>query len=547
MDPLQRSPTTGPAAQLKLHDTAAIDVMLDALLGTEPPPIVLAFAETGLRIPVPPGVPIAGWQTTSGFSSGIELCTPADLPAVLQAWERARMQRFAQAVVHPRTAPDICVTLHFIDARHRYGTYLGIVTGLPNSIGGPTAKMPALRAKVCTLERDEFSHVRAIGPTVTEILGWTADDLLGHRTLSLAHPDDRKDAVSNWLEMLARPGNGPRALTRYRNRAGRYIWFEVTHCNLLADPARRCVVSEMVDVSERMEAVDALRASEQLLRRLTESLPLGIIQIDAARRIVYRNKRLLAILGKTGAATLEDHFSSIAAADRASFDAALTAVLSGGRPAEFELSIDGPGGARRCGVTMLAVDTPLGKPTGAIVSIADITERVRLRDELERRARYDELTRCLNRVSILQTLDGVMLALRTKGSGVAVIFVDLDHFKAVNDRYGHSAGDELLRETGKRLLACVRGDDIVGRLGGDEFLVVCPNLETPALAVALAHRLAAALAERALLGAGTIASSASIGVAWTNEAIGCDAIVARADEAMYESKRTGCGPVLAPQ
>jgi diguanylate cyclase (GGDEF)-like protein/PAS domain S-box-containing protein len=321
----------------------------------------------------------------------------------------------------------------------------------------------------------------------------------------------------------------------------------VTHCNLLGDPARRCVVSEMVDVSERMEAVDALRAREALLRRLTEALPLGIIQIDAERRVVYRNKRLSAILGQADAATLDDHFRHVAPADRGAFDAALTALLDGGEAAELELAIDGSGCVRRCSVTMLALGAANGATTGAIVSVADITERVRLRDELERRARYDELTRCHNRASILQALDGVMLTQRTSRTGVAVIFVDLDHFKAINDRHGHAAGDELLRLTGQRLLACVRGDDIVGRLGGDEFLVVCPSLESPALALALADRIASALAEPAMFGTTAIASSASIGVAWTNEAIGCDAIVALADEAMYESKRMANGPVLIVQ
>jgi diguanylate cyclase (GGDEF)-like protein/PAS domain S-box-containing protein len=525
-------------------ETAWIDAFVDGLLAGDPPPAVLAFEETGLSVDVPPDIPIPAWQTPEGLSSGLELCIPADLPAVLQAWERARVQRVAQVSVHPRAEPEQTVSVHFIDARHRFGVFLGIVSGVPSSIGRPGATAPMLRAKVCSLERDAFSRVRAAGATVTEILGWTADDLIGNRTLELTHPDDRPAAVSNWLQMLSRPGNGPRALTRYRHRNGRYIWFEVTHRNLLADPAHGCIVSEMVDVSERMEAVDALRASEQLLRRLTEALPLGIIQIDAARRIVYRNERLLPLLGQTDAATLDDHFVHVTPADRGLLDAALSAVLGGGGPADLELAIDDPGGVRRCSMTMLALGSP-GDTTGAIVSVIDVTERVRLRDELERRARYDDLTRCHNRVSILQALEGIMRAQHASGTGAAVVFVDLDRFKEVNDRYGHAAGDEVLRLTGERLLACVRGNDLVGRLGGDEFLVVCPDLETPAMALALAQRIDAALAEAVQFGPAPIATSASVGVAWTNAPIASDAIVALADQAMYESKRAAGGPVLA--
>jgi diguanylate cyclase (GGDEF)-like protein/PAS domain S-box-containing protein len=543
MVPKQRSDTTGPACELDTLDDGSLDAFLATLLSADPAPIVLAYRETGLCVPVPAEVPIAPWQRAKGVVSALELCIPADLPFVVAAWDRVRERRIAQVSVHPLEHPEQNVTLHLVDARHRYGVYLGILSGLPASIGGPTAQRPVLRAKVCTLERDQFSAVRALSPTVTEILGWTADDLIGKRTLDLTHPDDRRAAVSSWLETLTRPGNGPRSLTRYRDRDGQYIWFEVTHANLLADPARACVVSEMVDVSERMAAVEALRASEKLLRRVTESLPLGIIQIDAGRRIVYRNERLLRILGQTDAATLDDAFLRVAAPDRGRIDAALSEILGGGEPPDLELTIDHPGGPRRCSITLRGLGPPDGAATGAIVSVTDVTERSRLREELERRAHHDDLTHCHNRASILEILERAMHSPRA-GGGVAVVFVDLDRFKQINDRHGHAAGDTLLQLTGQRLMHCVRGDDIVGRLGGDEFLVVCPNLDTPELALALAQRIAAALAEPATLGAIAIVPSASIGVAWTKSALDADTIVARADEAMYKSKRRHAGPVL---
>jgi PAS domain-containing protein len=126
---------------------------------------------------------------------------------------------------------------------------------------------------------------------------------------------------------------------RYRHRNGQSIWFEITHSNLLNDQAHRVVRSEMVDVSERMDAVERLRAGEQLLRRLTEALPLGVVQIDANRTIVYRNELALEILDATNSATLDEWFAGVARADRRPLESALCEVLRSGMAADLELTI----------------------------------------------------------------------------------------------------------------------------------------------------------------------------------------------------------------
>jgi diguanylate cyclase (GGDEF)-like protein len=122
------------------------------------------------------------------------------------------------------------------------------------------------------------------------------------------------------------------------------------------------------------------------------------------------------------------------------------------------------------------------------------------------------------------------------------LFVDVDRYTAVNDRYGHAAGDELLSIVAERLQSAVREDDIVGRIGGDEFLVLCPNVDGPAEALRLAERLAQAQAQEVHLAKGTVSVRLSIGVAWSSgEDADADELVAQADHAMYESKREGAG------
>jgi diguanylate cyclase (GGDEF)-like protein len=155
------------------------------------------------------------------------------------------------------------------------------------------------------------------------------------------------------------------------------------------------------------------------------------------------------------------------------------------------------------------------------------------------------LTGCHNRAAILETLEvahEVIAAQQRRRRGRLRRPRSL---QSDQRRHGHAAGDELLRLTAERLLNGIRDGDVVGRLGGDEFLVVCPAVATPELARALAHRIADSLAQNVTIDNTTIVPGTSIGVACTDAAVGCDAIVAIADEAMYESKRAAAGPVLA--
>src|SRR5207237_4161487 len=174
--------------------------------------------------------------------------------------------------------------------------------------------------------------------------------------------------------------------------------------------------------------------------------------------------------------------------DWPSLEARLAGVLMGGRHATLEVR------PRRRGSEELRFSRVLlrwltddgGEVSGAIVCVEDVTDSVRLRGELEHRATYDVLTRCHNRASIMSTLEAALAAGATSTTGVA--FLDIDGFKSVNDSLGHAAGDELLVVVADRLRAAVRGRDIVGRFGGDEFLIVCPDVGDPAEALALAQR-----------------------------------------------------------
>jgi diguanylate cyclase (GGDEF)-like protein/PAS domain S-box-containing protein len=298
----------------------------------------------------------------------------------------------------------------------------------------------------------------------------------------------------------------------------------------------------MSDISDEMAAHEAVQQRERLLRRVAESLPVGILQLSADRALVYANARLGALLGLelvTGAGDLLD---AVPEPDRTALAAALEGALEGGRDAELEVAVhDARTGARRvCAVSAVALGDREGAP-GALLSLIDVTDSARVRDELTARATFDVLTGCHNRASTLAVLERAV-----REEPVAVVFVDLDRLKPVNDGLGHDAGDELLRLTAQRLSTVLRREDIVGRIGGDEFLVVCRGLDSAERALAMGGRVQEAVCAPVVLAGTPVDVTASIGVAWAGPGADVAALVKRADAAMYRSKEEGRGrPVLA--
>jgi diguanylate cyclase (GGDEF)-like protein/PAS domain S-box-containing protein len=522
-----------------------LDAVLDALLEHDPPPHIAAIDALGFFVPMPPSVPVRAGYAIEGRTSAVQLVIAEDMPKVIEAWESALRVGASRENVRLLTNPSDPVSVHFIDARHRFGVMLGLIVGARAVSGGAKNAEAELRPRVWVAKKNKLAVFIDVDPAAVEILGWSREELIGHRSLEIIHPDDRSRAVANWLDTLSTESDGRRSRLRYRHRDGSWIWFECVNRNLLSDPTQQCVHTEMVNVNEEMAALDALRSREELLHRLAESLPLGILQIDAAGRVIYRNERLGTIVGNEHAETFEEQFAGVALADRATLAGVLRAVIEEGKDGELEIALARNGETCCCSIRLRALTSEKGGVSGAIVCVADVTEQTRMREELEYRATYDALTGCRNRESIFTALEETIRETSAKGSGSAVLFVDLDGFKEINDRWGHAVGDELLRRISTRLVVSARGSDLVGRFGGDEFLVVCPGVADVEQARAIAERIAGSLDARIEIGPVRIDPRASIGVAWTDGRLGPEALVAAADAAMYASKREALGrPVL---
>ena len=184
------------------------------------------------------------------------------------------------------------------------------------------------------------------------------------------------------------------------------------------------------------------------------------------------------------------------------------------------------------------------------LTMAAVLRELVSRDELERRLRAlaltDNLTGLANRRLLFQRIDRASQRLSRTPGRLALLFIDLDHFKVVNDTLGHASGDAVLIEVARRLRAVVRNHDTVARLGGDEFLVLIEDLESSEHAETLAERVVRAVSEPIPCPGGVARIGASIGYAVTAEPIdAAEAFVAAADRAMYEAKRQGGDRSLA--
>jgi diguanylate cyclase (GGDEF)-like protein/PAS domain S-box-containing protein len=176
---------------------------------------------------------------------------------------------------------------------------------------------------------------------------------------------------------------------------------------------------------------------------------------------------------------------------------------------------------------------------GLVLTLRDVTGQYQLEEELKHRAFHDALTGLPNRLLFQDRAARCLAATRRGGTTAGVLFVDLDDFKVVNDTMGHSVGDELLVAAGTRLTSAVRDSDMAARLGGDEFAVLVENVTDPAAVDAFAERIVRAFDEPFVLAAGAVLSTATVGVATTQDSADVDDLLRHADLALYAAKAAG--------
>jgi diguanylate cyclase (GGDEF)-like protein/PAS domain S-box-containing protein len=527
--------------QMSMNPDAA-ESALAAVMALHPDAHISAIGPSGMFIPLPDSIELGDHRPITGCRTAAELMVSADKPVVAAAWFKVVDEGVADCTVHLAASPESPVQLHLVDVNATHGVFVGLISGVSGALAPASVDNGPVKPRLVTVRKEPTGQFLDVDPAIELLFGWTPAELLAMRSLALVHPDDNERALTAWIDVLAAPpGASRRVRLRHLHKDGTVIWIEITNHNHLDDPDQPHVVAEMLDITDEMDAHEALRANERMLSRLTETMPLGVLQIDTEGTVIYQNTRVERATG--GAIGEQMKLDGIAPDDQPAVSAAIDAVLRG----EDELNLEYEyrsqhHGPRRVQAIMRPLNDDEGEVTGAIICLVDITEASKLREELRHRATYDELTGCLNRSSTLAALHEALGS--AGGAGTAVMFLDLNGFKAVNDGLGHAVGDQLLVLVADRLRAAVRHTDAVGRFGGDEFVVVCRDVPGPDLARRIAEAVIAALNAASLTAPGgeEICPEASVGVAWTAPGhAAAESLIARADAAMYEAKRTRTG------
>ncbi len=503
---------------------------LDAILAEHPRALVAAMGDGGRLVPMPESLPLRGRRALHG-RSGLDVIAPEDHLAVIEGWARAQDEPVVTLSVRLLAHPEERSALTFFDLRSEHGVHVVVLEDdEPEVVLQAADDHAARRRRVAHVKRDAVGVFLEIDEATTALLGWSPDELIGRSTLDFVHPDDVERAIDAWMGMRVGVDSGPTRV-RYRHARGHDVWVEVVNESHLDDSDLGCVLSEIVDISHEMARLEALHDRERLLGRLAEALPIGICHLRLDREVLYSNAPLIELLGPVD--SVESLVRSVAGADRRPFEIAIEQALSG-RPGRLEVSVLRDFEEHRCELTLRTLTDDDGHADGVIVCAADVTDRSRLRSELEHRASHDALSGCLNRAA---TVTAIERALRD-GQQLAVAYVDLDQFKGINDEFGHAAGDELLRVAAARLRSATRVQDRIGRIGGDEFVVVSPRGDGPFEAAALADRLADAICGDVTFAKQRIPLSASVGAAISLDGeLDAEALLSRADHAMYEVKR----------
>ncbi|MEA2370623.1 MAG: hypothetical protein QOH12_1017 [Solirubrobacteraceae bacterium] len=381
-----------------------------------------------------------------------------------------------------------------------------------------------------------------------ELFGYTAAEAVGHPLAMLVPPERREEYA--WILAKLESGERIEPLETIRlTKDGRRIDVAL-RISLVHDADGKVVgaASSSRDITERVRMQKAMRAAEERFHTAFDRAPIGIcllsLEADDAR-LLQVNAALATILGRPSDELIGAPLGSLAyAEDREEATTRLRQLTLGHTDhVEFEQRlIHRDGHAVWVLLSSAVLSEGDGQQTLAITHVMDISDRKRSERQLQHLADHDALTGLFNRRRFAQELQrSLRLSARHRDPG-AVLFLDLDGFKFVNDTLGHAAGDKLIVRVGRLLAAVVRETDTLARIGGDEFAVLLNRCDGPA-ALVVAEKLLATLRRDAPTEHGDRRPhvSSSIGIAMFGEGdlLGPDELVVQADIAMYEAKRAG--------
>ena len=299
-------------------------------------------------------------------------------------------------------------------------------------------------------------------------------------------------------------------------------------------------MSDTEDAARRTTAAVALQQSEARLRLMIDAVPAMITYLDTEERFLFCNKPYLQMLGRAVDEVIGRDLLEVLGTELHERIRPAVAQVQAGTTAHYEREHVRPDGSQRDLSVTFVPHVEEGSVVGFFCLTLDVTEVKALQRKLAHQAGHDVLTGLPNRMLYVEHLTRAIERLRRHAEPFALVFLDVDHFKQINDTHGHAVGDDLLRAFAQRLRTCVRSCDIAARLGGDEFALVLEGPITGAHAALVGAKVVEAMRSPFEVAGATLHVTTSIGVALALDAgQPAAALEARADAALYRAKARG--------
>jgi diguanylate cyclase (GGDEF)-like protein/PAS domain S-box-containing protein len=432
-----------------------------------------------------------------------------------------------------------------------YGRLLARLFRRDQLVAGTERKFRALleSAPDAMVIVDWHGHIQLINAQAERIFGWRREELVGQNIAELIPERFRarhREHLKGYLPDAHARGMGSGLELFGRRQDGSEFPVEISLGPLQTDQGL-LVSAAIRDITERKRAETARRDAEEQFRTAFEAAPVGMALVALDGRMVQVNRALCDIVGYP-AGQLEGVFAaSISHPDDAAEDVTEIARLMAGEATRFRAErryIHADGQFVPVDLSVAVVHDSKGAPRHLLAQVNDITERKRFEGQLQYLADHDPLTGTFNRRRFEHELQRELARVGRFDSGGAVLAIDLDHFKYVNDTLGHSVGDELISRVGQLFCDRLRATDTIARLGGDEFAVILPGVDR-AGAVAAAEGLLSALREEGRIGPSHDGDhprrvTGSIGIALLGgDGLGGEEKMVEADIAMYDAKEAG--------